>query len=39
MLEGLLEPMHLLVGIIVLVLVFLVCRWLWHAGSRRKPGA
>jgi hypothetical protein len=39
MFEGLLQPMHLLVGFVLLIPVFLICRWLWRVGSKRKPGA
>jgi hypothetical protein len=38
MLDGLFEPMHLLVGVIVLCVFgipfFLICRWLWNKGSK-----
>lgn len=36
MLEGLFQPMHLLVTVMVLVPLFLVGRVLWHLGSRLK---
>jgi hypothetical protein len=36
--EGLFQPLHLLMLFVVLLIVgipfFLVCRWLWRKGSR-----
>ena len=43
MMEGLLEPMHLLVLFAVLLFAgvpfFLVCRWLWRKGSAGSAGS
>ena len=35
MLEGLFQPMHLLVLVVLGVPFFLVCRWLWRKGSQQ----